>query len=211
MRYDAVMPMPAALSEALIEPTPDALWRLRGSLLEAGLPPHADVWRVLDGFHGYLHRLAVGSASREYSNLASLLDISAISGVLLENLGEPASAATLARRLLASGLSEGLMALATRQHVKAWDGELAAVHREAAWVLYRELWDWSGHQTPALSAAERRAMLDELLAPVVGGSLGGIACAALLGRLYQVVLVGTVAEAVAAAEKAASGTAATQD
>ncbi len=195
------MPLSTTLVDALTAVTPDVLWRLRGDLVEAGVAADAPVWGVLDAFHAYLHRLEVGTTSRSFSNLASMLDISAISGVLLENLGEPAAAATVARRLLASGVSEGLMALATRQHVKAWDGELAGVHREAAWELWRELGQWSARQSPELTPAQRRAMLDGLLEPVVTGSLTGAAPAFLLGRVYQAVLLGTLAEAVAEAAK----------
>ena len=66
-------------------------------------------------------------------------------------------------RLLGALLSEGLMVLATRQHVKAWEGELSAVYRAAAWYLYDELWRWAAGLKPDLSAADRRRLLDRLV------------------------------------------------
>jgi hypothetical protein len=184
------MTLPATVIDRLSSPTPDSLWRLRGDLLERGVPPDASVFPVLDAFWGYLDALATSSSSREYSHLASLLDISAVSGVILENLTGGPGGNDLAVRLISSVLSEGLMVLATRQHVKAWEGELDAVHRAAALALYVPLWRWTAARTAALPPAERRALLDRLLAPAIDPATGGLAKAALLGRVFQILLAG---------------------
>jgi hypothetical protein len=68
--------------------------------------------------------------------------------------------------LLSATITEGLAVMATRQHVKAWRGELDSVHREAAWFLYDELWRWAARRKPDLDPVERRRLLDQLLAPV---------------------------------------------
>ena len=71
-----------------------------------------------------LDQLATGTSSRDYSDLASKLDVGALGGVVLEHVLESEKAEDLALRLFTGLLSEGLMVLATRQHVKAWEGEL---------------------------------------------------------------------------------------
>jgi hypothetical protein len=114
----------ANLRHALTSPTAEGLWRLRGDLLETGLTPETRTFRVLGEFASFLDELATSTSSREYSHLASMMDIGALGGVVLEQLLEPTSADQLAQRVLAGALSEGLMVLATRQHVKAWEEEL---------------------------------------------------------------------------------------
>jgi len=66
------------------------------------------------------------------------------------------------------------MALATRQHVKAWEGELAAVTAPRPGVLYDELWRWTGERNPEIPALERRELLDRLLAPALDPKQPGL-------------------------------------
>jgi hypothetical protein len=160
------MPVKQALAAVLSAPTSVAVRRLRGELLEDGVPEDSRAWRLLEEFHRFLDRLETGTSSREHSNLASKLDIGAISGVILEHLAEDTEPSERAMRLLSGAVSEGLMALATRQHVRAWEGELASIHTEAAWFLYGELWEWTRRRTPELSSTERRRLLDTLLGPL---------------------------------------------
>ncbi len=181
-----------ALTRALSPPTAETLWRLRADLLQRGLPPDTRVWRVLGEFQGYLDRLATSTSSREYSHLASKLDIAAVGGVVLEQAFESRRGGDLGFRILSGLLSEGLMVLATRQHVKAWEGELAAVYRSAAWYLYGELWRWAEQRKPDLPAAERRRLLDALFEPVRSPETGGFYKAVLLGHLFQLLLVAYV-------------------
>jgi hypothetical protein len=181
------------LGRVLRSPSPGDLWSLRARLLEAGLSPEARAWAVIDGFRRFLDQLATGTSSREYSHLASKLDIGAVGGVVLEQLLEVEDAEELALRLLTGLLSEGLMVLATRQHVKAWEGELAAVYDDAAWFLYGELWRWAERSKPDLPAAERRRLLDSLLGPVRRRETPGFHKAVIVGLLFQVLLVSHVA------------------
>lgn len=178
-----------AVTRALSSPTAETLWRLRGDLLEHGLPPEAEVWAVLGEFQVYLDRLATSTSSREYSHLASKLDVAAVGGVILEQALESKGGEDLGLRILSGLLSEGLMVLATRQHVKAWEGELAAVYRSASWYLYGELWRWAERKKPGLPAAERRRLLDALFDPVRSPETGGFYKAVLLGQLFQLLLV----------------------
>jgi hypothetical protein len=189
------MPVRHALSQALRSPDAAGLWRLRAELLQAGLPRDAAVWSLLDRFQNYLRRLETGSSSRDYSHLASKLDIGALSGVVLENLLETDQAQDLALRIFTGLVSEGLMVLATRQHVKAWEGELSAVHLEAAWYLYGEMWRWAERRKPELPAAERRALLDQLFAPIRSDEAGGFARALLACALFQLLLLSHLEDA----------------
>lgn len=186
-------PLRDALGRVLRSPTPADLWGFRAELLVAGLPPDSRAWAVIDAFRGFLDQLATSTSSREYSHLASKLDISAVGGVVLEQLLEIKDAQELALRLLTGMLSEGLMVLATRQHVKAWEGELDAVYANAAWFLYGELWHWAERSKPDLAPVERRRLLDALLAPVRKAETPGFQKAVIVGLLFQVLLVSHVA------------------
>ena len=189
------MSHPESLALVLAAPSAEAVWRLRGDLLEAGTPANGHLLTLLAAFHDYLDRLATGMSSRDYSQLASKLDISAISGVILERLAEVSDSPKLGLNLVAGAVSEGLMAFATRQHVKAWEGELAAVHRSAAWVLFDELWRWTGERNPELEAPQRRELLDQLLAPALDPKQPGLLRAALICRLFQILISAGVTEA----------------
>lgn len=194
MLHSPIVPLDQSLALILTAPSADAAWRLRGDLLEAGTPADGRLLALLGAFHDYLDRLATGMSSRDYSQLASKLDISAISGVILERLAEASDSPKLGLTLVAGAVSEGLMALATRQHVKAWEGELAVVHRSAAWVLYDELWRWTGERNPELEAPQRRELLDELLAPALDPKQPGLLRAALICRLFQILVAAGVTE-----------------
>jgi len=184
------MSLHQALVRALSAPSTSDLWALRAEMLEAGLPEDSRAYRIVDHFRSYLDELATGTSSREYSELASKLDIGAVGGVVLERVLEPGGSEELALGVLSGLLSEGLMILATRQHVHAWEGELGAVHRRAAWYLYEELWRWSEERQPEVEAVERRRLLDQLLAPTHAKEENGYARALLLGLLFQVLLIG---------------------
>lgn len=188
----------ATLARVLTSPSTTELWQLRADLLEAGVGGEADVWEVLDEFHGFLDRLATSTSSRNFSELASKMDVSAISGVLLEQLLEKHDARELAVRVLSGMLSEGLMVLATRQHVRAWQGELAAVFRGAAWYLYGAMWRWAERQRPELESGERRRLLDRLFAPLLDRQSPEAVQTALVGRLFQILLLSHVAAAIPA-------------
>ena len=183
------MTLRRAIASVLTAPTPEGLWELRSRLLEGGVPAQDPIWSIVGEFHRFLDELGTGSSSRDYSQLASKLDISAVGGVVVEQLLEPEDPAETSMRLLSALLSEGLMVLATRQHVKAWEGELSAVYRAAAWYLYGELWHWAAGLKPDLSPDERRRLLDRLLSPALSAETDGTTKAVLLGLLFQVLVL----------------------
>jgi hypothetical protein len=188
------MTVRAALAETLSAPTPEQLWRLRAELLQAGIRGDARIWTVLAEFQRFLDQLATGTSSRDYSHLASKLDIAAVGGVVLENILESEEGEDLALRLFTGLVSEGLMVLATRQHVKAWEGELASVYRGAAWYLYEELWHWAAARKPQLPAGERRQLLDRLIEPLLTAETAGFSKAVLIGLLFQLLLLSYLSE-----------------
>ncbi len=185
------------LAATLTHPTPAALWRLRADLLEAGVSPGSRVWRLIEEYQRFLQSLQTGSASRHYSDLASKLDIGSITGVVVDRFFESTDAKSLARSLLTGFLSEGLMVLATRQHVHAWEESLGAVCSGASWFLYQELWQWSQEKNPELAAGERRRMLDGLFQPLCSGEAGGASKAVLIGSLFQLLLLSYMADELA--------------
>lgn len=182
------------LERVLAAPTAADLRRLRSEMLASDYPPESRTWRLVEEFHRYLDQLSTGTTSREYSELASKLDIGAVGGVVLEQLIEREGPEDLALRFLTGVLSEGLMVAATRQHIKAWEGELFAVHRSAAWFLYGEMWRWTRRRNPKLAGAERRALLDRLFEPVHSADGRGFSAAVLLGLLFQLLLAAYFSE-----------------
>lgn len=179
------------LERLLTEPTPADLVGLQTRLLAAESDPSraAAARRALavaGEFHTYLTELEAKSSARQYSELASLLDIGAVGGVALENLTEAGE--SLLQRMLLGGLSESLMVLASRQYVKAWGREMRPVYLRAAWFLRGELWRLSVAGRPDMAVEERAALVDGLLAPALDDAADQV-CVALLGRLFQVLLV----------------------
>ena len=183
-----------ALKETLNLPTTEGLWRLRSELLEAGVPAGSRVWEVVREYQHFLEQVRTGATSRHYSDLASKLDIGSISGVILERFLEPQNARQLAFSLISGILSEGLMVMATRQHVRAWEEGLGSVCTGAAWFLYEELWRWTLEKKPDLPAAERRRLLDLLFKPICSAQSGGFGRAVVIGTLFQLLLVSEVSD-----------------
>ncbi|MGE5235784.1 MAG: hypothetical protein ACM3O7_05515 [Acidobacteriota bacterium] len=191
------MPLADALLRLLHGPTPEALWQLRGDVLEAGVPADDRVWTVIGAFRAFLDRLSTNSSSRAYSDLASKMDISALGGVVIEEAMAAADARELAQRMLTGVITEGLAVLATRQHVKAWEGELSAVYRDATWFLYEELWRWAALRRPELAPGDRRRLLDGLLAPLTDPGTAGEVKAVVIGRLFQLLIADALSRALA--------------
>jgi len=180
------MKLSAIVQQVLTTPTPAALWELYGQLLAAGAD--ASLIHTVETFHHYLCDLQSKATARQYSELASLLDIGAVGGVALGNLigGE---AHDLFQRFLLGAASESLMVLASRQYIKGWGAELHSVHCQAAWFLAGELWDLSAEMQPDLPAGERWSNVQKLLAPARDPDTPNEAKAVLLGRLFQIFLL----------------------
>ncbi len=191
------MPLVETLSRTLSYPTTESLWQLRAELLEAGVPPGGRVWAILGEYQHFLDRVRTSTESRQYSELASELDIASISGIVVERFLEPQGARELALSVISGILSEGLMALATRQHVKAWKAGLASLCAGSAWFLYEEMWHWAQRKKPELNTAERRRLLDLLFTPVCSANRNDVGTFVLIGSLFQVLLVSEVTEEIA--------------
>ena len=189
--YTLSMDPPNALIQVLTSPTPDALWNLRADLLEEGVAPDGPIFEIICEFRTYLDRFATSTSSRDLNHLASKLDIGAIGGVVLEQLFESPDSKELAMRVLTGGISEGLMVLASRQYVRAAEGELAALFRDTAWTLYHRLWRWTTEANPELESSERRQLLDRITEPLRDTQAPSAIKAILAGRLYQVLLLGS--------------------
>ncbi|RMG95339.1 MAG: hypothetical protein D6706_12135 [Chloroflexi bacterium] len=170
------------------QPTPAALWALRGELLVAGLSPETAVFPILTQFYQFLASLRSSLDAHQYSKFASLLDIGAVGGVALESLLQKGSSSDFWQRLLAGGLSEGLMVMASRQYIKAFQAEMTAVYDTNAWFLYDAFWQLATTMQPQTPPQERRDLLDHLFAPIHNPNLDNSLKAALLGRLYQILL-----------------------
>lgn len=183
------MAVAVSLMSVLQSPDAENIWTLRGDLLQAGVPSGDPVMSVLERYHNYMHQLASSMTARDFSHFASLLDVAGIGGVVTETLIDAEDRAALSRSLLGAVLSEGLMILATRQHVKAWEAEAGSLYRMAAWGLYPEIWALSRQLRPQLTDSERRKLLDGLFQPVLSDELEGSVRAVLIGRLFQLVLI----------------------
>lgn len=183
----------ARLSELLSgiarQPTADDLWALRGALL-ACVEDHPDVQRVGEvarEFYLYLNELQSKMSARHYNELASRLDIGSVGTLALQDI--LLERENLWQNLLLGGLGEGLMVLASRQYVKAWEQELRSVHRQAAWALYGVLWELSRQYQPDMVTSERQALIEGTLAPAMDDDTPSEAKTLLLLRLFQTVLL----------------------
>jgi hypothetical protein len=143
----------------------------------------------LADFHDYLVAIVTRSTSREYSHLASMLDIGAVGIVALQHVISARGEANFWWTFLLSALSEGLMVTAARQYVRAWEGEMAAVHEQTAWKVQQAFWNISQALRPQLDPAGRRQHVDRLMAPLSSNEVSSTFRAILLIRYFQVLLL----------------------
>lgn len=183
------MELQTSLIKVLTEPTPDALWQLRGELLELGLASDSRIMTTLHEFYQFLNELVASSTAREFSHFASILDMAAVAGVAIQNLMSIEESEDWWKRFVVGAASEGLMVLAARQYVKAWEEEMRASYNAAAWYLSHEYWELSTRLRPDLSLQDRRQLVDRLLVPVQDDQLEGLVKAGLIVRLFQVLLL----------------------
>jgi len=177
---------------------PDALWNLRIDLLALADRLPADrqgeaTWTlgIARQFYGYLTELRSKMTAREYSRFASRLDMGSVGALAVQDLVTERE--HLLESLFLGGLSEGLMVLATLQYIKAWESETALVHNQAIWWLFEGLWRLSREFRPEMPAAERQRLIDALLAPVRSEETAPAVKVALLVRLFQALLIGSLA------------------
>ena len=179
-----------AAQVVLAHPTPEALVDLQGALLAAGQASGA-VERALEiagHFHSYLCQLQSKITARDFSELASRLDMGAVGAVAVENV-IAAEEANFWKKFVVGALGESLMVAASRQYVKAWDAETGVVYGCAAWTLTGILWRLSSDMQPKLDAGQRWAAIHTLLAPAHDPAVSAPLKAALLGRLFQLLLL----------------------
>ncbi|RPI56986.1 MAG: hypothetical protein EHM56_03990 [Chloroflexi bacterium] len=179
-----------AAQAVLSHPTPRALQELQGALLALDRDDDAaaQALEVAGRFYSYLSELKTKIAAREYSELASHLDIGAVGAVALENV-MAGQKEHLWKSLLMGGLSEGLMVAASRQYIRAWKVETSLVHTQAAWYLAEALWRTSHEAQPGLDPAERWQAIASLLAPANEPQVPAPEKATLLGRIFQILLL----------------------
>lgn len=183
----------ASLSRLMTAPSSEALWALRAGLLVEGIAPDHPLLPILGRAHTFVTELESKSTARQYSHFASLLDIGAVGGVVVQNILDGISDGGLLTKLLTGGISESLMILAARQYVNAWEKEMGAVYIHAAWNLYQDLWSLAAAQRPEFDPAERHTLVATLIAPIRDTETPGAARAALIVRLYQVLLLAHLA------------------
>jgi len=198
------MDLQLTLHRILTAPTPAALWELYGTLLAAGA--EEPLLETVTAFHDYLSDLQSKATARQFSEIASLLDIGAVGGVALQNLvgtgREADGGRDLLNRFLLGTASESLMVAASRQYIKAWQAELHAVHCQAAWFLAGALWRLAG-AGGGLAAGERWARIEGLLAPARDPAVANEEKALLLGRTFQLVLLSRLIDLAQGAGEAA--------
>jgi hypothetical protein len=179
-----------AVGLILTRPTPEALIALQGALLatEGHDELVQQALEVAGHFYSYLCELQSKVAARDYSELASRLDIGAVGAVALENLTS-GQGEDLWKRLLLGGVGESLMVAASRQYIRAWRVEAGLVHSEATWYLGEALWRASQRMQPDLPVEERRQAIETLLVPARDPDTPASAKALLIGRSFQVLLL----------------------
>jgi hypothetical protein len=96
------------------------------------------------------------------------------------------------KRLLATGVTAILEVTAAMKNVEAWETEASLVYYDVAWYLYGELWEIARASRPDLGDGERRAMVDQLLGPVLDPGVEGPAKSAVLVCFFQIALVARV-------------------
>jgi len=187
-KRETKMELQTIAQKVLTQPTPADLWELYGLLLRVGAPVDGPLVRIVEAAHHYLCDLQSKATARQYSELASMLDIGAVGGVALENLIGGGREHLLNRFLLGT-FSESLMVMASRQYVRGWSAELRSVHCQAAWFLAGHWFSLSQQLQPELADDERWAHIDQLLAPARSDETPNEVKAVLLGRLFQLLLL----------------------
>ena len=179
-----------AVGPILSLPTPEALVALQGALLASGRQGQAAdrALEVAGHFYAYLSELQSKISSRNYSEMASRLDIGAVGTVALENILS-SEQESFWQRLMLGAVAEGLMVAASRQYVKGWEVETRLVHSHAAWYLGEALWTASAEMQPDLEAERRWQAIQALLAPAYDPEVPAPDKAVLLGRTFQMLLI----------------------
>ena len=186
MTETSISTLTATLQRILTEPTADDLWELQAELLMLG-GEAAEKARDLAGeFHRFLREVESKTASRSASRWGAALATASVSSVGIQEM--IAEKEDPMRRLLASGVTALLEVAAAAKSVEAWEVEASLMYYDVAWYLYGELWEVTMAGRPELSAPQRRALLDQLLKPVVDPDVEGAAKCVVLVRFFQIAM-----------------------
>jgi hypothetical protein len=179
-----------AVQPILSHPTPEALIALQGALLAHGQedPTIGDALEIAGHFYAYLCDLQSKMSAKNYSELASRLDIGAVGAVALENV-LTAAGEHFSQGLFFGGLAETLMVAASRQYVKGWEVETGLVHTQTVWFLTGALWRASARMQPGMAPDRRWLSIQSLLAPASDPAVASADKALLLGRVFQILLL----------------------
>jgi hypothetical protein len=177
------------LNHVAREPTASDLWKLRGVLLACtqGRETDSQLEEIAREFFLYLSELQSKMTARQYNEFASRLDIGSVGMLALQDI--LVEHTNLWKNLLLGGIGEGLMVLASRQYIKAWEHELKSVHRRAAWVLYGALWRMSRQYQPEMPVQDRQRLIETTLAPAMDDTKTSENQMLLLVRLFQTLLL----------------------
>jgi len=172
------------------EPTPHSLWRLRNELLRDGLLADSTALIVLSHAFDFLNDLESRLTAQGFTELASTLNIGEGGTAALQALtAGDMDAPDFWRQFLLGALGEGLNVLASRQYIKGAKADVKALLQSHAWILYDALWQLSVAQQPDLDENGRSQTLSQLFDPIWDDETEPMAKAALLGRLYQILLL----------------------
>jgi len=176
----------STLNAILATPTPDDLWQLQAGLLALDGQTARKAREVAGEFHSFLRDLESKIASRSASRLSAVLTTASVSSVGLQEM--LAERENPLRRLMASGVTALLEVAGAMKSVEAWEVEASLVYYDVAWYLYGELWEISLAGRPELSHAERAALMDQLLKPVLDPSVEAAVKSVVLVRFFQIAL-----------------------
>jgi hypothetical protein len=188
-RYNQAMDMLAqSLETVLRQPQPAALVALQEALLMEVAPSleRDSALELVRHFYRYQIDLQTMLTARQYSELASWLDVTAVGLVAFEELIR--GTASNLRDLLIAVASEGAMVLGSRQYIRAWAVEVGPIHAEATWTLREALWRLSEQTQPDLAPAMRLEAVRRTL-PESLSQAPNSARAVVLGRLFQTLLL----------------------
>jgi len=172
------------------QPTPDDLWAFQKLLRTIDDPEVAKARAVVREFHGCLRRLQGKSASRSASRLGAVLGTAAVGSASLPELRDRRELSR--QELIELALPAVLEVGASIQTAQAWEIEAGMIYDEFAWFLDEELWEISAAARPDLPLDERRARIDDVLAPLLDAGLPDAVRAALLVDVFRSILAARV-------------------
>ncbi len=183
------MNLDSVLKRILVEPTPDDVWSLHPHLLASGADEPTR--QLAERFYVYLSGVRSKLTSKQYSFFAAALASGSIGTFAIQDVWRAYTSDRehFVRDVLAGGLAATFEALSTFQHVKAWETEFTTMHDEAGWFLYAALWQVSTEYQPTLPFEQRRALLEQLLAPARDPNMNSAVRMGLIVRVFQVLLM----------------------